>query len=88
MSHPLKAPQALDREFPALRARILELAATLDRLDRSEGDVVDDPRMRKIREALDVLDRADPDRAERVQHVFSLDYVPDWRQQFQLDRRF
>jgi hypothetical protein len=77
---PLPANKALDAFFLEARGRLLELAATLDRIGRGAGapGVADDPRLTKIRQALDVL--ADPSggRAERVQKIFSLDYDPTW----------
>ena len=35
----------LDREFLEIRAKVLEVAACLDRLDRAPGTVEHDPRM-------------------------------------------
>ena len=71
----MTALAVLDREVLEVRARLIEVGATLDRIARGENpaDVADDPRLATIREALAVL--ADPqgdDRAERVQMVFSL----------------
>ena len=37
MSHPLSAGQTLDREFLAIRARLIDVAAALDRIDRAKG---------------------------------------------------
>ncbi len=74
-----KAPEILDREFLEIRAHVLTVAASLDRLDRAENTVRDDPRMTRLRRALEVLLSDRPDRAERVQLVFSLDYDPTWR---------
>jgi len=39
MTHP-PAGEVLDREFLALRARLIDLAAGLDRLDRADGSLV------------------------------------------------
>ena len=72
------APSVLDREFLELRARILELGAALDRLDR-EGRPADDPRLTAIARAIDVLRSAEADRAEQVQLIFSLPYDEAWR---------
>jgi hypothetical protein len=36
---PLDAPEVLNREFLEVRAKILEIAAVLDRIDRAEGAV-------------------------------------------------
>ena len=60
MPIPLAAPEVLDREYLEVRARLLQVAATLDRIDRAEGTVAADPRLGKIRAGLEVLlDRAD-----------------------------
>jgi hypothetical protein len=77
---PLPANKALDSYFLDARARLLDLAAILDRIGRGGGaaGVADDPRLAKIREALEVLGDPSGGRAERVQKIFSLDYDPAW----------
>lgn len=82
MPSPMTAPQILNREFLEVRAKILELAASLDRLDRSEGSATGDPRFRRVREGIEILLSDRPDRAERVQILFSRDYDEAWRQKF------
>jgi hypothetical protein len=64
--------------FLETRCKILEIAAALDRLDRGAGSVADDPRMARIRQALQTLMRAEDGRAEEVQRIFSLPYDPAW----------
>ena len=77
---PLPSKTALDAYFFEARAKILDLAAILDRIGRGQGanETQDDPRLLKLREALEVLLDRSPARAERVQQIFSLDYDPDW----------
>jgi hypothetical protein len=77
---PLPAPKVLDAFFLEARAKILDLAAILDRIGRGEGaaSVTTDPRLDKVNKALDVLLDPSGGRAERVQQIFSLDYDPDW----------
>jgi hypothetical protein len=75
---PLPATRALDLFFLDARSRLLDLAATLDRLDRGGGSVAADPRLEKVRKALLTLLETGSGRAERVQQIFSLDYDPDW----------
>jgi hypothetical protein len=77
---PLPANKALDSYFLDARARLLDLAAILDRIGRGGGaaGVAEDPRLTKIRQALDVLGDESGGRAERVQKIFSLDYDPSW----------
>ncbi len=77
---PLPANKALDAYFLEARARLLDLAAALDRVGRGAGaaGLTDDPRLTKIRQALEVLADESGGRAERVQKIFSLDYDPAW----------
>ena len=84
MPIPLEAPEVLNREFLEIRARLLQIAASLDRLDRAAGSVEDDPRLAKIREALAILEDESADRAERIQLLFSRPYEPAWRAAFKL----
>ncbi|HKI37485.1 MAG TPA: hypothetical protein VKA46_36860 [Gemmataceae bacterium] len=77
---PLAANKALDSYFLDARARLLDLAAVLDRISRGTGaaGVADDPRLAKIRQALEVLGDESGGRAERIQKIFSLDYDAAW----------
>ncbi|MGA2501968.1 MAG: hypothetical protein ABSH20_29860 [Tepidisphaeraceae bacterium] len=69
----LDAKQTLDRYFLEMRWRCLSLAADLDRVQRGQGSeaVLADPRLAKLRQAVQVLLEPAPDRAERVLMVFS-----------------
>lgn len=80
----MDAPAIFSSQFLEVRARILELGAVLDRLDRAEGSVADDARRTAIREAIDVLQSDGPDRAEQIQMIFSREYEDDWRDKFDL----
>jgi hypothetical protein len=84
MTYPLKATAILDREYLEMRAKVLELAASFDRLDRADGSVDGDPRMSLISEALQVLQDDESDKAEQVQLIFSRQYEDDWREQYKL----
>ena len=83
---PMPAPAVLDREFLEIRAKILELGASFDRLGRGEGSVADDPRLTRIREALAVLQDANGDRAEQIQLIFSRAYDDDWQKTMNVSR--
>jgi hypothetical protein len=76
----MTARQVLDRYFLEVRCKLLEIAAVLDRIDRADGAeaTADDPKLRGIRQALAVLSDAEPDRAERIQMLFSRDYDAKW----------
>ena len=78
---PLPAAKALDSFFLEARSKLLDVAAILDRINRGKdaGEVVaHDPRVEKIRKALEVLHDQSGGRAERIQQIFSLDYDPSW----------
>ena len=77
---PLTSKAALDSYFLEARSKILDLAAILDRIDRGQGanETNADPRLERLRQALEVLHDRSPARAERVQQIFSLDYDPAW----------
>ncbi len=85
MSSETDASDVLDAELLGVRAKLLEIAGTLDRLNRADGSVDDDPRISQIREALEVLQAPQSDRAERIQLIFSLAYNDQWRDRFRLD---
>ena len=74
--------EVLDREFLPLRGRLIEVAAALDRIQRSGGNPRD-PRMELVAKGLKQLaeGRETPDRAEQIQMIFSLPYHADWRRQ-------
>jgi hypothetical protein len=85
MPIPLDAPEVLDREFLEIRARLLQIAASLDRLDRAKGSVASDPRLQTIRQALAILADSRADRAENIQLLFSRPYAADWKAVFARD---
>ncbi len=85
MKSATNAPAVFDREFLPLRARLIELAAALDRVDRARAG--DDPRMVQIRQSLEILLSEQSGRAERVQMTFSLPYDPDWQTKFAMEKK-
>ena len=84
MADSMPAPDVLDREFLEIRAKVLELAASFDRLDRGDGSVEDDPRLGLVREALTVLAGSQSDRAESIQLIFSRPYDDEWQDRFDI----
>ncbi len=84
MSIPLTAPEILDREFFEIRAKLLEVAASFDRLDRGDESVLDDPRMNLIRQAINILTSGREGRAEELQLLFSREYEDDWQKKFNI----
>jgi hypothetical protein len=83
MEPPQTGYEILEREFLPTRAKILEIAATLDRIARA-GDDMNDPRLGRIREAVKLLLEPGDDRAERVQLLFSRLYEENWREQLEI----
>jgi hypothetical protein len=76
MSHdntcPLPQKKLIDEYFMEQRNKLLEVAAFLDRLDRSvERNGADDFRLVAFRKALEVLSEEGPGRAQRVQMLLS-----------------
>jgi hypothetical protein len=79
----------LDADYLQIRARILELAAALDRLDRAAEPpgCSPDRRLATIRIAIEALAVPEHGRAETIQRLFSLDYDSKWRETFGLISR-
>ena len=75
------APEMLEREFLQIRCRLIEIAAAMDRIDRSESAdaAQSDPRTTKLLEGAAILNDDQPNRAERMQLVFSDAYDESWR---------
>lgn len=80
----MNSKQILDQEFLEIRSRILDVASSLDRIQRADGDAAEDPRMQKISEALQIAVSPEGHRAERIQLLFSRQYDEHWKDQFSL----
>jgi len=75
---------AFEQEFLPLRAKLLEIGAALDRLERAGELEGREPRAAKIRTAIESLFSSGGDRAEQIQLVFSRPYEDDWRENYQM----
>lgn len=75
------APDVLDRNFLVIRAKLLEIGAALDRIDRGDGSLERDPRMDTLRRAIAILGAETDGRAEQIQMLFSLPYDSNWRKE-------
>ncbi len=77
---PLPAATALDQFFLDARSKLLEAAAIFDRVGRGDGseNAATDPRLVKLRKAVEVLLGDAPNKAELLQQLFSLPYDADW----------
>ena len=76
------ARQTLEQYFLEMRWRCLSLAADLDRIERAPGGpaLIDaDPRLKQLRQAIEVLIEGKTNRAEQVQNVFSDKTAPPVR---------
>lgn len=81
------AEQILDESFLDVRAKLIEVAATLDRIQRADSDgsgLPDDERRQKLDAAIRVLLEATPDRSAKLQHLFSRVYDSGWRNEMNL----
>lgn len=74
------APQVLDRHYLEIRSGLLDVAAALDRIERSDGfnAAREDVRLNLIRQAIEILSTGGNDRAERIQLLFSDAYEQGW----------
>jgi hypothetical protein len=72
---PMTARQVLDAYFLETRCKLIEIAANLDRMDRASGvtELRGDPRLTFIVDALEILQSAEPNRAELIQRLYSKD---------------
>lgn len=78
------ANHILSESFLETRAKLLEVAATLDRIDRAAEDEsplseTTQPQRAQIDDAIRICLSEGPDRAERLQKLFSRQYESDWR---------
>ena len=79
MSNSAPPKNVLEGEFLTLRGKLLEIAAGLDRIDRAHEPVGSDPRYQKFLEGIKLLLEPLPQRAEKIQMLFSLPYDAQWR---------
>jgi len=78
------AAEVLDREFLGIREKLLDIAASLDRIERAASPIADDPRLENIRRGLEILAAEGSDRAEQLQLIFSLPYDEKWQTEYQV----
>jgi hypothetical protein len=80
----MQSAPVIEQEFLPLRAKLLEIGAALDRLERADALGGREPRVVKIRAAIDALLGSGGDRAEQIQLVFSRPFEEGWRDDFGL----
>ena len=81
------AEQVVAEEFLIARAKILELAATLDRIERASGDIDESNQMHLLSHGLQILCDDEVEKAKRVQLLMSRQYDPHWQQQMSVAKR-
>jgi len=91
--------QILQSDYLIARAKVIEVAAVLDRIDRAvestnhvvnpsdslnTESVYQDPAYQKIQAAIAILRDSDKEKTRRIQELLSRAYVADWMEQFKL----
>ncbi len=81
------AEAVLTREQFKIRAKLIEIAAILDRIDRAGGDVAHDARMLEIRKSLKVLsaENGSSDRSAQIQMIYSREFDSQWKKNLKLN---
>ena len=85
----LDAQAILTREQFKIRAKLIEIASILDRIDRADGEVDHDRRMLEIRKSLEVLSvsSSDSDWAARIQMIYSREFDSQWKKNLEVNDR-
>lgn len=68
---PQTKQQVIDSYFMEHRAKLIDIAAYLDRIDRGQGQMPDDFRDSAFRSAIEILTDGTSDRAKRILESFS-----------------
>ena len=76
--------EVFEQEYLPIRAKLLEVAASLDRLDRASGSLTSESRKLQIHAAIQALLLPHDDRAEQIQLIFSRPFDDAWRDKFQM----
>lgn len=89
MKNKRDANRILADSFLEVRAKLLEVAAVLDRLDRASDangplDADAQGQRDRVAQAIELLLNEGPDRAARLQLLFSREYDEGWRDAMQL----
>lgn len=83
MPKPPTPEELAQREWPTLRARLVDVAAALDRIDRlGESEAAANARIDAERMLHEILRPGDAERAERVLTMLSRRYDTSWRERF------
>ena len=74
------AETILDRQYLEMRCGLLDLAAAFDRISRAEHalKIHGDVRLQLLKQAIEIVASERTDRAERLQILFSDEYIAGW----------
>ncbi|MEZ6126436.1 MAG: hypothetical protein R3C49_25210 [Planctomycetaceae bacterium] len=70
-THPQTRQQVIDTWFMEHRAKLVDIAAYLDRIDRGQGEFPNDFRDQAFRQAIGILTDGGGQRAARILRLFS-----------------
>jgi|JRYE01.1.fsa_nt_gb hypothetical protein len=79
---PRSPTEILSQEFLLTRAKILEVAAFYDRLGQLPESAAEQRQLKLLNDACAILNDDQPDKAARVQLLFSHRFNPGWRDEF------
>lgn len=68
---PIDSAEVIRKYFLEHRAKIIDIAAFLDRVDRADGDGASDYRIQAMREAIRIAGDLQPERARRILELLS-----------------
>jgi hypothetical protein len=74
----MKSSAIIDREYLDIRSKILQIGASLDRIERAGGSLNESPKTKLLLETIEILLDGQPNRAERIQLTCSRPYDPNW----------
>ncbi|QDV62886.1 hypothetical protein [Crateriforma conspicua] len=80
------AKTILNESYLEVRSKMLEIAAALDRMQSAPGGdgLGDSDKRIQLDQAIEILASDDPDRAARLQFLFSRPYDAQWREKMEL----
>ena len=81
------AERIVSDEFMIARAKIVELAATLDRIERANGQVDDSKQMQLLANGMQILCDDEVEKTKRVQLLMSRQYDPQWQSQMSVAKK-
>lgn len=74
----MNADAVVDREFLDIRSKVLQIGASLDRIERAGGELGSNPKTSLLLEIIKILSDDRGERAERIQLACSRPYDPKW----------